>query len=412
MRRDDFSGSEFVVYTVVKRVGLTKQKLAKARASLDNSNPVKPIPVKSRPDLRFEYTYEIACSDESFRQSVGCHFELAKTEQEALIGDWQVQRSANGTQYTVFSAVDEPKKIVAKVAMRVMGISLPQSVKLHPIGAGIVNEAFIPVTPSVQLGERLGLPTEGYYYHFFNGRLIQEYKLLGDGKWLFYATRSTHEQLNDEQGCNRHQSAILVYWKIGGVEAKGQHLVYLKQQITRKELDSLNDEWLAKHGVLLEVKELLRASKQTESKLANRQVVQQVVEQKSSKVHTVIADINTHQRESWPEIAQQYGLSAKQLLDLNPRYHSNPMGLKVGDRLTVQLPTPNQTVGAVLCEAPLQKPSKYNQASHAFYACGGTFQGTSIKPITSRGVLNSELTVVNLSHASPLDIDDFHTKYR
>ncbi|WP_237333989.1 hypothetical protein, partial [Vibrio anguillarum] len=66
------------------------------------------------------------------------------------------------------------------------------------------------------IGERLGLPTKGYYYHLCNSRLVQEYKLLGQGKSAFYATRSTHDQLNDEQGYNVYQSAILVYWKLEG----------------------------------------------------------------------------------------------------------------------------------------------------------------------------------------------------
>ena len=58
-------------------------------------------------------------------------------------------------------AFDEPKKLVVKVADYSMGISLPDNVQVNPIGSGVVQEAFIPVVPSVQLGERLGLPTEG-----------------------------------------------------------------------------------------------------------------------------------------------------------------------------------------------------------------------------------------------------------
>ncbi|CAE6932153.1 LysM domain [Vibrio sp. B1ASS3] len=91
-----------------------------------------------------------------------------------MIGRWLTAVTEHGTKYTAYSAVDEPKRLTAKVAAIPMGISVPHNVKLKPIGSDAVREAFIPVVPSVQLGERLGLPTEGYYYHFYNNRLVQE----------------------------------------------------------------------------------------------------------------------------------------------------------------------------------------------------------------------------------------------
>ncbi|MEM5563223.1 LysM peptidoglycan-binding domain-containing protein [Vibrio parahaemolyticus] len=224
--------------------------------------PIKPDTSDAPPKLKYEYCFEIACSEDTFKKSVGCAFQLGKTKQEAMIGRWQTEPTEHGTKYTVLTAFDEPKKLFAKVANHSMGISVPESVQVKPIGSGVVREAFIPVIPSVQLGERLGLPTEGYYYHFHNGRLVQEYKLLGEGKWAFYATCSTHEQLNDEQGYNRLQNAILVYWKLAGQDVENQSLVYLEQQITREELDNLNDDWLAQHGIKLEISELFTALKQ------------------------------------------------------------------------------------------------------------------------------------------------------
>lgn len=187
------------------------------------------------------------------------------------MGRWESERTDHGTKYTAHTAFDEPKKLVVKVASSSMGIGVPESVQVKPIGSGVVREAFIPVVPSVQLGERLGLPTEGYYYHFYNGRLVQEYKLLGNGKWAFYGTRSTHEQLNDEQGYNVYQSAILVYWKLEGKDVENQHLIYLEQQITREELDNINDDWLAQHGIKLDINELLAVPKQP---VAERQTTQ------------------------------------------------------------------------------------------------------------------------------------------
>lgn len=360
--------------------------------------PVKPdtsnVPLK----LKYEYCFEVACSDETFRKSVGCAFELIKTEQESMIGRWETERTDHGTKYIAYTAFDEPKKLVAKVASHTLGISVPENVQVKPIGSGVVREAFIPVIPSVQLGERLGLPTEGYYYHFYNGRLVQEYKLLGNGKWAFYGTRSTHEQLNDEQGYNIYQSAILVYWKLEGKEAENQYLVYLEQQMTREELDNLNDDWLAQHGIKLDISELLAAPKQP---VAERQILQPAETQKAEskpETHTVGADSNTNQRESWAAIAAQYGLSAKQLLDLNPRYNADPMALKVGDRLIVKAVEQTQSIPEKATALPPLSPCSYNCLSNTYYEHSESFiSGTQFKAINSDSLFDKELPVTNLT---------------
>ncbi len=357
--------------------------------------PVKP---DTPPKLQYEYCFEVACSDETFRKSVGYAFELAKTQQEALIGRWQTEATEHGTKYTAHTAFDEPKKLVAKVASNALGISVPDNVQVKPIGSGVVREAFIPVVPSVQLGERLGLPTEGYYYHFYNGRLVQEYKLLGNGKWAFYATRSTHEQLNDEQGYNIYQSAILVYWKLEGKNVENQHLIYLEQPITREELDNLNDDWLAQHGIKLDINELLAAPKQP---VAERQIIPPSDTEKAEskpETHTVGTDSKTNQRESWGIIAEQYGLSAKQLLDLNPKYNADPMSLKVGDTLTVKAVEENQSTPEKATDLPPLSPCTYSCLANTHYDYSDSLiSGTQFKAINSDSLFEKELPVTNLT---------------
>ncbi|ELL0574204.1 S-type pyocin domain-containing protein [Vibrio fluvialis] len=360
--------------------------------------PVKPDTSHTPPKLQYEYCFEVACSDETFRTSVGYAFELAKTQQESLIGSWQAQATELGTKYTAHTAFDEPKKLVAKVASNALGISVPDNVQVKPIGSGVVREAFIPVVPSVQLGERLGLPTEGYYYHFYNGRLVQEYKLLGNGKWAFYATRSTHEQLNDEQGYNIYQSAILVYWKLEGKDVENQHLIYLEQPITREELDNLNDDWLAQHGIKLDIKELLAAPKQP---VAERQTTQPAKTEKAEskpETHTVGTDSKTNQRESWGAIAEQYGLSAKQLLDLNPQYNADPMSLKVADTLTVKAVEENQSTPEKATALPPLSPCTYSCLANTHYDYSDSLiSGTQFKAINSDSLFEKELPVTNLT---------------
>lgn len=359
--------------------------------------PVKPDTSDAPPKLQYEYCFEVACSDETFRKSVGYAFELAKTQQEALIGRWQTEATEHGTKYIAHTAFDEPKKLAAKVASSALGISVPDNVQVKPIGSGVVREAFIPVVPSVQLGERLGLPTEGYYYHFYNGRLVQEYKLLGNGKWAFYATRSTHEQLNDEQGYNIYQSAILVYWKLEGKDVENQHLIYLEQQIAREELDNLNDDWLAQHGIKLDINELLAAPNQP---VAGRQTIQPAETEKAEskpETHTVGTDSKTNQRESWGAIAGQYGLSAKQLLDLNPQYDANPMKLKVGDQLVVSNKTEIEQQTNLKFGKPSVEVKEYNKPSNSIYDYSSSYiKGTTFKPVNSEGVVHDDLTIANL----------------
>lgn len=363
--------------------------------------PVKPDTSDAPPKLQYEYCFEVACSDETFRKSVGYAFELVKTQQEALIGRWQTEATERGTKYTAHTAFDEPKKLVAKVASNALGISVPDNVQVKPIGSGVVREAFIPVVPSVQLGERLGLPTEGYYYHFYNGRLVQEYKLLGNGKWAFYATRSTHEQLNDEQGYNIYQSAILVYWKLEGKDVENQHLIYLEQPITREELDNLNDDWLAQHGIKLDINELLAAPNQP---VAGRQIIQPSDTEKAEckpETHTVGTDSKTNQRESWGAIAEQYGLSAKQLLDLNTQYNADPMSLKVGDTLTVKAVEQNQSTPEKATDLPPLSPCTYSCLANTHYDYSDSLiSGTQFKAINSDSLFEKELPVTNLTTIS------------
>ncbi len=360
--------------------------------------PVKPDTSDTPPKLQYEYCFEVACSDETFRKSVGYAFELAKTQQEALIGRWQTEATEHGTKYTAHTAFDEPKKLVAKVASNALGISVPDNVQVKPIGSGVVREAFIPVVPSVQLGERLGLPTEGYYYHFYNGRLVQEYKLLGNGKWAFYATRSTHEQLNDEQGYNIYQSAILVYWKLEGKDVENQHLIYLEQQIAREELDNLNDDWLAQHGIKLDINELLAAPKQSVAERQNTQPAETEKAESKPETHTVGTDSKTNQRESWGIIAEQYGLSAKQLLDLNTQYNADPMSLKVGDTLTVKAVEQDQSTPEKATDLPPLSPCTYSCLANTHYDYSDSLiSGTQFKAINSDSLFEKELPVTNLT---------------
>lgn len=366
--------------------------------------PYVPEPVRTHnpdapPKEKYEYNFDIACSDDAFHRNVGCSFVLAQTTEEVLLGRWRETKIKEGTRYTIFTAFDEPKKLVVEVASKSLGFSPSQPVKVRPIGSGVAQEGFIAVIPAVQVGERLGFPTHGFYYHFHNGKLIQEYRILGDKNWGFYATHSMHHRLDPERGYNQNQNAILVFWKLGGKVVEGQHLVYLERQITREELDNLSEEWLNEHGVKLDVPKLLEATKQP---IIKRTEPEKTAEPQPQPVkHIVQTDLETGMRETWMKIAKQYGLAPKALLELNPQYDADPMSLSVGDSLNVEKQQPRSIQKEPVYEIPPENPKRFNQPLNTFYNyTERCLIDTSIASINRPELIEKDIPVVNLKIVS------------
>ncbi len=389
---------------------LARTRMSGSSAGYSRSKSLHPplpmptyIPEPPRPDysdeppkLKYEYSFEIACSQDSVRKAGNCHFILTKTKNEVELGRWAETKTEHGTRYTIQTAFDEPKRLVAQVASRPMGISPTHPVKVRNIGAQVANEGFIPVTPTVQLGERLGFPTEGFYYHFHDNQLVQEYRLQGDKRWSFYATLSRHQRLDPERGYNTDQTAILVFWKLGGKVVENQYLVYLERQITRDELDSLTDDWLNEHGVKLDILQLLEATKHP---IIKRTEAAKPAKQKQPEPvnHIVQTDPETGTRETWAKIANQYGLAPKALLDLNPQYDADPMSLSVGDSLNVQKPQPQRIEKESVYEIPPESPKRFNQPLNTFYGyTGHCLADTSIVSISNERLVEKDIPVVNL----------------
>lgn len=393
---------------------LARTRMSGSSAGYSRSKSLHPplpmptyIPEPPRPDysdeppkLKYEYSFEIACSQDSVLKAGNCHFILTKTENEVELGRWAETKTEHGTRYTIQTAFDEPKRLVAQVASRPMGISPTHSVKVRNIGAQVAHEGFIPVTPTVQLGERLGFPTKGFYYHFHDNQLVQEYRLQGDKRWSFYATLSRHQRLDPERGYNTDQTAILVFWKLGGKVVENQYLVYLERQITRDELDSLTDDWLNEHGVKLDIPQLLEATKHP---IIKRTEAAKPAEQKQPEPvnHIVQTDPETGTRETWTKIASQYGLAPKALLDLNPQYDADPMSLSVGASLNVQKQKPSTVQQKTVYAIPPELPKKFNHPLNTFYDyTERCLVDTSIISINHEWLVEKDIPVVNIKTVS------------
>nr|WP_235956148.1 DUF2235 domain-containing protein [Grimontia sedimenti] len=246
-----------------KAKGLTSRSGSESQAPAEAPyTPEDKVEEKQeKPAQDYEYLFEVACSEEVLASEVGCQFALGKTPKEASIVSWETKPSEMGTVFSAKATDDKPRKLIAKVASAEKGVSNQPPVKLKPKGTDAVREAFIPVIPALQLGDCLGFPTEGYFYHFHEKKLVQEYKILGEGRWAFQATRSTPFSLNTENGLNKYQGAILLYWKIDSKVVTDQHLVYLDEPITQEQLGNVSDEWLNENGVEIDVPTLLGAMK-------------------------------------------------------------------------------------------------------------------------------------------------------
>ncbi|MUK51385.1 hypothetical protein [Aliivibrio fischeri] len=362
--------------------------------------------VNEPPTLRFEYSFEVACSNDSLHKNIGCSFILAKTKKENTLGRWTKRQTEHGTRYTVYTAFDEPKRLIAQVASISMGISHIESVNVKKIDTQVADEGFIPIYPAVQLGERLGFPTEGFYYHIHNNKLIQEYKLIGNQRWSFYATRSMHHSLIPERGCNIDQTAILVFWKIGGKVVENQYIIYLDKQITRDKLDNLSKDWLHKHGVKLDITALLAIAKQPLTKQSKIVKLKDSAKFESLN-HIVAIDPESGLRETWIEIAKQYDITPKELLLLNPKYDKDPMSLAVGHSLHVTKQDQKKIEKEPVYLIPPKQPQVFNQPLNAVYEYTDYYiVNTSIKAINNECLVEKDISIVNLK-----TISDTTTKF-
>lgn len=359
------------------------EELAKAaKVDVPHYEPVKEKQAKA---AEFEYSIEIACAqDELNTYQVGV-FSLGKTKDEANISAWNKTQTEKGfTLLTANVNVDEPKVLSREFFISSGSAMVFDDVK--PVKQGVSNatESFIPVKPAVQVGERLGWPTEGYFYHFVDDALIHEYKLMGSGKWAFQVTQSTKDNLTDELISIHQYGFILLPWKINNTVVARQHLLYLPQKMTTQQLEALTAQWIDENGCLLDVDAIVQVKNEdklarekqsdnqttyviqsgdTLSGIANHQglTLSQLVELNPqykgkedhiqageslvieaseaqatlASEHTVKVNSETGQRETLGEIAVQYGLAAKALLNLNPMYEQDPTSLKVGDLLLV-----------------------------------------------------------------------------
>jgi hypothetical protein len=371
----DFQASALTALT--QRLNMTGQ--GASSAAFDNQNrgnlhlakepDYTPEPVlpdrSSRPHqapLAYEYNIEIAFSAKNPNLPVNLSTELFDTKNKIAKGNWTASPTTHGTKYTLKTDSNEPHNLHFRATRNTMGLSL-KNVTMMPLGSGKVNDAFLPIMPTVQFGERLGFATTGYLYHFKGNTLVQKYQWQGD------ETFSPMPDNTADYIFHHASMSLLVYWKIAGKVVKDQYLVYRAESLSNTELNQVSPEWLEQHGVHLDIDALLKV---TQTPLLERDNYEKASIKADTTTHTVIEDPSTQQRETWADIAKQYGLSAKELLNQNPSYHDNPLALKIGDTLTIQLSEAEKPVVFDRFECPPEAPSKYNNPHNSHYVSDET----------------------------------------
>ncbi|WP_272159083.1 DUF2235 domain-containing protein, partial [Vibrio algivorus] len=395
-----------------QRAKLANGPVIQASTSSGNLHPPLPMPDyipepvvnHVEPDAPLLYEYNLEIIGASQLANVGFSMDKTQTEEARYPERPKQGQYPDSLIYKFKASVNEAKKVRCKRVHDsfnlISQISIP---KLYAINSNVVVDSIIFFTPAMQMDERLGLATSGYFYHFHEQKLIQEFHIKGDNRCFFSPTASTHDYLNSTQYIQKVTNTIGVYYQLGGKPATNQHVIYLPTAITREQLDNVNEEWLLEHGMAIDAEALLAARDEAviESDAQTQSSQSDVVK---TKTHIVKSNSDTGKRETWPEIAAQYNLSARELLDFNPSYNDDPMRLAVGDSLVVSAPPQMQPQGVNITE-PAATPKDYQCAANCSYEYqrpsfatvhDARITGSTLYPLYSKYLVEETLPVARI----------------
>ncbi|AQS39796.1 hypothetical protein Sps_04713 [Shewanella psychrophila] len=354
-----------------------------------------------------QYNVEVACSPPCLETLNYGYFMLAKTKNESDLTLSTVKPLGKHTLLTTLGKFEEPKQLWHMLATGKSSQLSVKPVKMVPLGSQQVYESFVPVQLTVQVGERLGYPTQGVFYHFKQGQLVHEYAIVEDAKGYFNITHSTANALSDEVNIPALRGCIFLPWKINGQLAAPQHIVYSKQKLTTEEFQGIDATWLNTHAFTVDLQAILAASQDAVLERAEEQTNQQDKQPAKPQNHAVLPSHDGPGRESWPDIAKQYGLTPNELLALNPTFQQDPMKLKAGDILIIAKSEATQDKPKVDTQPP-QAPQAVSRADNIYYQSSTPELAPGVIGITKQSVLK-DVAVLNLGQVeSGLDIDDVY----
>lgn len=357
----------------------------------------------SESEAKFEYTVEIACSEEDLHLSGIRMFTLGKTQNEDSVTSWEqkLHRETGHVLFTCSIMENEPKTLHHSFIVGVNSALQVQDVIPSEKGRAVAKESFIPIKPAVQVGQLLGWPAEGFFYHFIDGELIHEYRLLGKGSLAFQVTASTATQISDQLLFPHRQTAILLPWKRKGQVVVKQHLLYSQKKMSNRQLGEITLSWLDEHGCALDLEEIVASrscpimprEKEEESDANN--------EASEPRTHVVAMKEDNSAIEWWSDIAPKYKLTPKELLGLNPSFSEDPMALKLGDVLSViSNKNPQNTMKKKSTLPPLKPPYTVAPFGNLYYQHWQRMLASQVAAMHPSEKITPRLPVVNVAHTT------------
>lgn len=276
--------------------------------------PSEPSQIDTEPGPMFAYTIKVACEQSDFKQHVSRYLSplLSKTTSEHPLSHWVAITDGKHTQITCNIMIEEEKRLVVTWKDNPRPMWVRETVMPHPKDAVVITESWLPLRPAILCGKQLGLPTKGYIYHYVNGNLIHEYRCLGGTQPQFLPTRSRQGEQSSDTSIFSPLSFIVVPWQQDGKTVEDQYLLYRREVLLEEEFNAVDNEFLAKHGVKLDMAKLIA-----------------LTEQGGRRKHHLVTS-----GECLSSISTLHQIDEKTLLELNPYWHKN--ALMLGNKLYLE----------------------------------------------------------------------------
>lgn len=274
--------------------------------------PLPPVSEKE-PEPTLAYRMEIACQREPFIQEIGgkLGFALATTKAEKAISQWSEVNHGQHCYVTCQVQEYEAKRLLMRWKQNPSATYNLLDVVPQPKDQVQVEEAFVPVRFAVQMGTQLGMPTEGFLYHFIDGTFVNEYRYQGGKSSLFQVTQSSDGAMNPEPATPFGSDFLLALWKRGGQVVSDQYVLYRETALDNDAMSNIDNAFLDQHGVKLDMAQIIPLTETTGQRKKYR----------------------VAQGDTLSSIANDNNLSLEQLLTLNPYWHDRRAELEEGDTL-------------------------------------------------------------------------------
>lgn len=225
--------------------------------------PPENTPHDPAPQSTYRYNLEVACPPDMHQRYLPGIVSLAKVsgKEDAVT----LSRNTEKLEHYWLKAMtitNDSRNLYYKPQGSTCSHLFSFEVALVDANTERADEALVPITPAVQVGKRLGFPTKGYFYHFYNGKLIQEFKIK-EGTCSFSITSSYATTLTDDIKFNKLQSHILLYWRLHGEKVTNQHVLYWEEKLTPEELQHVTNVWLDENGLRIELAAIFAAKSES-----------------------------------------------------------------------------------------------------------------------------------------------------